>query len=91
MARLYTRALAAVRTSYERYGSSDSRTSPDFLERSQAAWRRFADSNCTVVAAYGGGSNSAISDRETACYEEELDRRIGFLRQLAEGSGIFGP
>lgn len=91
MDRLYAGALAAVRTSHERYGSGDSRTSPDFLRRSQAAWRLFADGNCSVIAAYGGGSNSAISDREMDCYEAELDRRIAFLRELAEGSGIFGP
>lgn len=91
MGRLYTRALAAVRASYRRYGDEDSRTSPEFLRRSQAAWRQFVDSNCAVRAAYDGGSNSSISDRETDCREGELDRRIAFLRQLATASGMFGP
>lgn len=91
MGRLYIRALAAVRGSYARYGGEDSRTSPDYLRRSQAAWRQFVASNCAVRAAYGGGSNASISDRETACREEDLDSRIAFLRQLATGSGTFGP
>jgi uncharacterized protein YecT (DUF1311 family) len=91
MGRLYARALTAVRASNRRHGQEDGRTGPDFLRRSQAAWRQFVDSNCTVRAAYGGGSNSSISDRETACREAELDGRIAFLRQLATGSGMFGP
>jgi uncharacterized protein YecT (DUF1311 family) len=91
MSRLYALALAALRTNYRRYGRDDSRTSPIFLRRSQAAWRQFVDGDCTVRAAYGGGSNSSISDRETGCRQEELDRRIAFLRQLATGTGMFGP
>jgi len=37
-----------------------------------------------VQAAFGGGSNPSISDREMDCYEDALDKRIELLRQLAD-------
>ena len=88
MAQLFAQARRVVARNFRRYGNYDRRTNPTFLEQSQTAWKRFVDSNCTVVAAYGGGSNSAISDRLLHCYEGELDRRIQFLRDVAKGTGI---
>jgi uncharacterized protein YecT (DUF1311 family) len=90
MARQFAQARKAVGRNFALYGNNDNRTSPRFLEQSQTAWKRFVDSNCTVIAAYGGGSNSAISDRLMHCYESELDHRIQFLRDVAEGTGVVG-
>jgi uncharacterized protein YecT (DUF1311 family) len=90
MAKLLVRARNAVKLGFEQHGSFDSRTSPRFLDASQTEWKRFVDSNCTVIASYSGGSNSAISDRLADCYEKELDARIEFLREAAEGTGRFG-
>jgi uncharacterized protein YecT (DUF1311 family) len=83
-------ARERVARSHATYGHRDNRTAPRFLDRSQTAWRSYAETSCTVSAALGGGSNSAISDRLTACFEEELDRRIRLLRELADGTGSAG-
>jgi uncharacterized protein YecT (DUF1311 family) len=91
LADLVLRARSAVTGSFSRYGDFDNRTDPRFLDKSQFAWKSFVESNCTVVGAYGGGSNSAISDRITACYESELDHRAKFFTDLVEGTGDFGP
>jgi uncharacterized protein YecT (DUF1311 family) len=90
MSRLFANARRAVAKANVRYGRNDNRSDPAFLDASQAAWKRFAENNCTVIAAYNGGSNSAISDRLAHCYERELDRRIQFLRDAASGNGAFG-
>lgn len=68
----------------------DMRGDPAYLDRSQAAWRSFVESNCTIVAAYPGGSNSSVSDRIAGCREGEIDNRIRFLRHLLEETGPFG-
>jgi uncharacterized protein YecT (DUF1311 family) len=83
---LYVQALQSVRNDAQRYGRNDNRSDPKYLEQSQTAWRRFVDADCTVRAAFGGGSNSAISDRETECWESALDQRLEFLGELANGS-----
>jgi uncharacterized protein YecT (DUF1311 family) len=90
MARLFAQARTSIARNFARYGSNDNRGDPKFLDASQAAWKRLVDSNCTVIAAYNGGSNSATSDRIANCYERELDRRIEFLRSAANGTGVFG-
>jgi uncharacterized protein YecT (DUF1311 family) len=84
-------ARIAVTQRFRRYGRNDTRTDPKYLDASQAAWKRFVENNCTVIAAYNGGSNSAISDREMYCYEGELDRRIRFLRDVAQGTALMEP
>jgi uncharacterized protein YecT (DUF1311 family) len=86
LAQAFVRARAVVAQGYALYGHSDIRTDPKYLDESQAAWKSYVDANCTVVAALGGGSNSAISDREGACYEKELDLRIAFLREVEDES-----
>ena len=86
LAQAFVRARAVVAQGYALYGHSDVRTDPKYLDESQAAWKSYVDANCTVVAALGGGSNSAISDREGACYEKELDLRIAFLREVEDES-----
>jgi uncharacterized protein YecT (DUF1311 family) len=80
----YKRAMQAVRKNFARYGQSDNRSNPVYLTRSQAAWKQYVDSDCKVQAAFGGGSNSSISDREMYCYEDAVDKRIELLRQLAD-------
>ena len=88
MSRQFIQARKAVARGFARFGNNDNRTHPKYLDASQAAWKRYVENNCTVIAAYPGGSNSAISDREMYCYEEELDRRIRFLSQVARGTGV---
>ena len=91
MRAIYPRAVARLRENYSRSGDRDNRTAPRFLVRAQKEWERFVDDNCTVTGSFGGGSNSSISDRIQDCYEQELDRRIAYLGDLAEGVGEFGP
>jgi uncharacterized protein YecT (DUF1311 family) len=81
-------ARKAVTRNFALHGANDLRTAPKYLDASQAAWKSYVRNNCTVIAAYGGGSNSAISNREMYCYEEELDRRIRFLRDVANGTEV---
>ena len=90
MVRLFAQARRSVARNFARYGSNDIRSDPKYLDASQIAWKQFVDHNCTVIAAYNGGSNSATSDRIANCYEEELDRRIEFLRSAANGTRVFG-
>jgi uncharacterized protein YecT (DUF1311 family) len=84
--RLYPKALASVKAGFAKWGSGDIRMNPIHFVRAHRDWRRFVDSNCTALAAFGGGSNSSISDREAECHERELDQRIALYRQLANGT-----
>ncbi len=84
---VFESARKRVAESHAKYGSWDSRTAPAHLDRSQMAWSAYVEANCTVTAAFGGGSNSAISDRYESCFENELDRRIAFLRAVSDGTG----
>jgi uncharacterized protein YecT (DUF1311 family) len=86
MESLYPRALAQVRRGSAQWGSNDNRLHPRFFVAAQRDWRRFVQSNCTAAAAFGGGSNSSITDRFMLCYEQEVDRRIALFRQMADGS-----
>jgi hypothetical protein len=84
--RLYPRALAAVQSGFAKWGATDNRLHPRHFVRAHREWRQFVDSNCIAVGAFGGGSNSSVSDRITECYERELDERIRLYRQLADGT-----
>jgi uncharacterized protein YecT (DUF1311 family) len=86
METLYPRALAQVRRGYVRWGRNDNRMQPRFFEQAQRDWRRFVQSHCTATAAFGGGSNSSITDRFMDCYEQEIDRRIELFGRMADGS-----
>ena len=90
LVRLYEEALVEVKAQFKEYGHRDDRLDPDNFVQAQVDWKRFVDSNCESTGAYGGGSNSSISDRIFACYEYELDRRIELFTQMADGSyGLF--
>ena len=82
----YSRAMRSVRKNFARYGQSDNRSNPVYLTRSQGAWKQYVDNDCKVQAAFGGGSNRSISDREMDCYEDALEKRIELLRELADGT-----
>ena len=84
--RLYTKALATVKAGFAKWGAGDIRTNPSHFIQAHHDWRRFVGSNCTTLAAFGGGSNSSISDREAECHERELDQRIALYRQFADGT-----
>ena len=83
---LYPRALVQARRGFAKWGRNDNRMHPRFFEQAHRDWRRFVDSNCTATAAFGGGSNSSISDRQTHCLEQELDRRIELYERMGKGS-----
>jgi uncharacterized protein YecT (DUF1311 family) len=85
LATTYRQAMKSVRANFARYGQWDIRSDPSHLSQSQSAWKQYVDNDCKVRAAFGGGSNSSISDREMACYEEALEKRIEALRSLADG------
>ena len=88
--RLYSEALAEVQAQFKDYGDRDNRLDPNNFVRAQRDWKRFVDSNCQSTGAYGGGSNSSISERIFACYEYELDQRIELFRQMADRNyGLF--
>ena len=91
LAALYPKALASVQQNFSKYGKYDDRADPKYLIRSQAQWNLFIVNDCNVQAAFGGGSNMSILDRFKACYEDYLDQRIVLLRDLASGTGMFGP
>ena len=91
MKRQFIEARAAVAHGFALYGPNDIRTDPKYLDASQTSWKQYVENDCTVIAAYGGGSNSAISDRIMYCYEDELDRRIQFLRDVTDGTGPVAP
>jgi uncharacterized protein YecT (DUF1311 family) len=78
----YRRAMQSPRKNFARYGQLDKRSDSAYLTRSQAAWKQYVDNDCKVQAAFGGGSNPSISDRQMDCYERA--QRIDFLRQLAD-------
>jgi hypothetical protein len=84
--RLYPQALAAVRSGFAQWGRSDNRLNPGHFIQAHHDWKRFVSSNCVAVGAFGGGSNSSVSDRVTACHERELDSRIQLYRQMAAGT-----
>ncbi len=84
--RLYPQALSAVRAGFAKWGHLDNRLNPRHFIRAHRDWRQFIDSNCTAVGAFGGGSNSSVSDRVTECHERALDERIELYRRLADGS-----
>lgn len=83
---LYTSALAAVRAGFANWGRHDQRMDPRHFVKAHREWRQFIGNNCTAVGAFGGGSNSSISDRITDCYERALDGRIQLYRQIADGT-----
>jgi hypothetical protein len=84
--RLYLAALTSVRAGFAKWGQNDNRMHPRYFMQAQTDWKRFVRSNCTATSAFGGGSNSSISDRYGACYEHQLDQRIELFKQVAEGT-----
>src|SRR4051812_27752730 len=52
MSRQFIQARKALARGFARYGKNDIRTDPKYLDASQAAWKRYVDNNCTVIAAY---------------------------------------
>jgi hypothetical protein len=83
---LYPKALRAVGEGYAKWGRGDQRLNPKHFVEAHRDWRRYVESNCTALGAFGGGSNSSIGDRLAECHERELDERIQLYRQLAEGT-----
>ena len=83
---LYPRALASVRSGFAKWGRQDTRLNPRHFADAHRDWQRFIASNCRALGAFGGGSNTSISDRITRCHERELDARIQLYRQIADGT-----
>jgi uncharacterized protein YecT (DUF1311 family) len=87
MENLYSRAIEKL----QEHAAASADTFPDlrrshvYLEWSQAAWKQFVDSHCTVVGGLMGGSNAWVSRYAVTCYSDELDRRIKFLETVVAG------
>jgi len=85
MMAVFSTAIDAVEKRQATASVQDERRSHVYLKWSQAAWKEFAEQNCTVVAGLSGGSNAWVTRYWLDCYSEELDRRIKFLEQVAAG------
>ena len=72
-------------TSRPEYALQDTRRDPAYLDRSQAAWRKFVEEDCAVRAGILWGANIWVSRGERDCYLGELQRRIIFLESIASG------
>jgi uncharacterized protein YecT (DUF1311 family) len=63
----------------------DARKGKEQLRKSQRAWLKFKDENCSLVGGLEGGSNLAVSEFSNQCVAGELAERIKFLRRVADG------
>ena len=41
--------------------------------------------NCTLMGGLEGGSNLAVTEFEARCEKEEIEKRIQFLKRVANG------
>jgi uncharacterized protein YecT (DUF1311 family) len=83
MNKVYQQALVA-RPAQD---TSDSRKNREQLRRSQRAWLTYKKENCVLVGGLEGGSNLWVTHFAGQCEKEELERRIEFLKGVAQGSG----
>ncbi len=63
----------------------DSRKDSEQLRKSQRAWLKFKEENCTLIGGLEGGSNLSVSEFDSQCVREETIARIKFLRRVVNG------
>jgi len=64
----------------------DLRKVRDQLRKSQLAWEKYKDENCTLLGGLEGGSNLWVTDFSEQCEKDEIQKRIEFLNRVATGS-----
>ena len=63
----------------------DSRKNSEQLRKSQRAWLKFKEENCTLIGGLEGGSNLWVSEFDSQCVKDETVARTRFLRRIANG------
>jgi uncharacterized protein YecT (DUF1311 family) len=79
---VYKRALAAL----PEKDNSDDRKARTQLVKSQRAWLKYRDENCTLIGGQEGGSNLWVTHFAALCEKNETAERIKFLKSIADGN-----
>jgi len=61
----------------------DSRKEREQLRKSQRAWLKLREENCTLIGGLEGGNNLWVSEFISHCVQEETIARTKFLRRIA--------
>lgn len=77
--RIYPSALKSLPV----HDESDSRKQQEQLRKSQRAWLVYVQENCALEGGLEGGSSAWVSTFSSSCQEEELRKRIEYLRKIA--------
>ena len=80
------RTYQAALSSMPEKSPQDLRKEREQLRKSQRAWLKYKDENCTLVGAIEGGSNLSVTHRAGLCEEKALRERIAFLKGIADVS-----
>lgn len=79
---VYKLALAAL----PEKSNSDIRKEKYQLVKSQRAWLKYRDENCTLIGGQEGGSNLWVSHFAALCVQHETAERIKFLKTIGHGN-----
>jgi len=82
--RAYKRALEAL----PKQDGFDIRKTQSQLVKSQRAWLKYRDENCTLVGGLEGGSNLWVTHFAAPCAQKETAERIKFLESIADGNDL---
>lgn len=63
----------------------DTRKNQEQLRKSQRAWLKYRDENCTLIGGLQGGSNLWVTQFAATCESAETKLRIKFLTRVAKG------
>jgi uncharacterized protein YecT (DUF1311 family) len=63
----------------------DLRKNRQQLRKSQRAWLKFKDENCTLIGGLEGGNNLSVSEFDSQCEMKEITERINFLKRISHG------
>lgn len=63
----------------------DTRKNQEQLRKSQRAWLKYREENCTLVGGLQGGNNLWVTQFAATCVSEETKSRITFLTRVAKG------
>lgn len=78
---VYERSL----TFFPEKDNLDERKSREQLRRSQQAWLKYKDENCSLLGGLQGGSNLSVTYFAALCEEQQLKDRIQFMKDIIEG------
>ena len=80
------RTYHAALSSMPEKSPQDHRKEREQLRKSQRAWLKYKDENCTLVGAIEGESNLSVTHHAGLCEEKALRERIAFLKGIADAS-----